>query len=140
MKSFLAVYWSQVNKIYIALDQDAIKQALDSTPPQLASDIIRNGIILTGGGAKSDAWRQIVADICGAPVEMLQQEEGAAFGAALQALAMLEERELTSLVKEHLDRDSTRCCEPDPSTVTFYDEAYFQYRQSVEQIASIYGN
>ena len=97
-------------------------------------------IILTGGGAKSDAWRQIVADICGAPVEMLQQEEGAAFGAALQALAMLEERELTSLVKEHLDRDSTRCCEPDPSTVTFYDEAYFQYRQSVEQIASIYGN
>ena len=97
-------------------------------------------IILTGGGAKSDAWRQIVADICDAPVEMHKQEEGAAFGAALQALAMLEETELTSLVKEHLDRDSTRCCEPDPSTVTFYDEAYFQYRQSVEQIASIYGN
>ena len=97
-------------------------------------------IILTGGGAKSDVWRQIVADICDAPVEMHKQEEGAAFGAALQALAMLEETELTSLVKEHLDRDSTRCCEPDPSTVTFYDEAYFQYRQSVEQIASIYGN
>ena len=97
-------------------------------------------IILTGGGAKSDVWRQIVADICDAPVEIHQQEEGAAFGAALQALAMLEETELTSLVKEHLDRDSTRCREPDPSTVTFYDEAYFQYRQSVEQIASIYGN
>tara|TARA_B100000886_G_scaffold210818_1_gene145937 strand:+ start:84 stop:668 length:585 start_codon:yes stop_codon:yes gene_type:complete len=97
-------------------------------------------IILTGGGAKSGVWRQIVADICDAPVGMYTQEEGAAFGAALQALAMLEETELTLLVKEHLDRDSTRCCEPDPSTVTFYDEAYFQYRQSVEQIASIYGN
>ena len=108
---------------------------------RLADNSVRaEKIILTGGGAKSDAWRQIVADICDAPVEMHKQEEGAAFGAALQALAMLEETELTSLVKEHLDRDSTRCCEPDPSTVTFYDEAYFRYRQSVEQIASIYGN
>ena len=81
-----------------------------------------------------------MADICDAPVEMHQQEEGAAFGAALQALAMLEETELTSLIKEHLDGDSTRCCEPDPSTVTFYDGAYFKYRQIVAQIISIYGN
>ena len=75
-----------------------------------------------------------------AQVEMRHQEEGAAFGPALRALAVLEETELTSLVKEHLDRDSNRCCEPDPSTVIFYDEAYFQQRQSVEQIASIYRN
>ncbi|MAI56282.1 MAG: hypothetical protein CMP93_03440 [Gammaproteobacteria bacterium] len=71
---------------------------------------------------------------------MSHQEEGAAFGAVLRALAMLEETEPTSLLKEHLDRDSNRCCKPDPSTVIFYDEAYFQYRQSVEQIASIYRN
>ena len=71
---------------------------------------------------------------------MSHQEEGAAFGAALRALAMLEETELTSFVKEHLDRDSNRCCERDPSTVIFYDEPYFQCRQSVEQIASIYRN
>tara|TARA_B100000886_G_C20051504_1_gene337939 strand:+ start:220 stop:507 length:288 start_codon:yes stop_codon:yes gene_type:complete len=95
---------------------------------------------LTGGGANSHVWRQIVADTCGAPVEMHQQEEEAAFGAALQALAMLEKTRLALLVKENLDRDSTRCCEPDPSTVTFYDEAYSQYRQIVEQITSIYGN
>ena len=75
-----------------------------------------------------------------AQVEMRHQEEGAAFGPALRALAVLEETELTSLVKEHLDRDSNRCCEPDPSTVIFYDEACFQHRQSVEQIASIYRN
>ena len=71
---------------------------------------------------------------------MHQQEEGIAFSAALRALAMLEETELTYLVKEHLDRDPNRCCESDPSTVIFYDEAYFQYRQSVGQIASIYRN
>ena len=30
---------------------DAIKGALDQTPPELSSDIIDRGIILTGGGA-----------------------------------------------------------------------------------------
>ena len=30
---------------------DAIKNTLEKTPPELASDIIENGIVLTGGGA-----------------------------------------------------------------------------------------
>jgi xylulokinase len=41
---------------------------------------------LTGGGARSAVWRQIVADIFQAPVVCLDKEEGAAYGAALQAL------------------------------------------------------
>jgi xylulokinase len=40
----------------------------------------------TGGGAKSAVWRQIVADVFNAPVVCLNQEEGAAYGAALQAM------------------------------------------------------
>ena len=42
-------------------------------------------IVLTGGGAASAVWRQIVADICNLPVTTLEHEEGACFGAALQA-------------------------------------------------------
>jgi len=30
---------------------DAVRTALEKTPPELASDIVDNGIILTGGGA-----------------------------------------------------------------------------------------
>ena len=30
---------------------DAIKQTLEKTPPELAADIMDNGIVLTGGGA-----------------------------------------------------------------------------------------
>ena len=30
---------------------EAVKNALESTPPELASDIVENGIVLTGGGA-----------------------------------------------------------------------------------------
>src|SRR6266516_4230274 len=40
----------------------------------------------TGGGANSKVWRQIMADIFNAEVVTLQVSEGAAYGAALQAL------------------------------------------------------
>jgi D-xylulose kinase len=40
----------------------------------------------TGGGAKSRTWRQVMADIFNAEVVTLKVAEGAAYGAALQAL------------------------------------------------------
>jgi xylulokinase len=40
----------------------------------------------TGGGAKSKAWRQIMADVFNAEVVTLKVAEGAAYGAALQAI------------------------------------------------------
>ena len=49
---------------------DAIKQALDSTPPQLASDIIRNGIILTGGGSLLDGLDIYIRNITNLPVNV----------------------------------------------------------------------
>ncbi|HUF04598.1 MAG TPA: xylulokinase [Aridibacter sp.] len=42
-------------------------------------------IRLGGGGAGSDLWRQIQADIYGRPVEIIEADEGAAFGAAILA-------------------------------------------------------
>ena len=42
-------------------------------------------IRLGGGGARSPLWRQIQADVYGHSVEILQAEEGAAYGAALLA-------------------------------------------------------
>lgn len=42
-------------------------------------------IRLGGGGARSALWRQIMADVFGMPVEILQAEEGAAYGAAILA-------------------------------------------------------
>ncbi len=40
---------------------------------------------LTGGGARSPVWRQIVADVLGVPIMGLAAEEGPAHGAALLA-------------------------------------------------------
>jgi len=47
-------------------------------------------IRLTGGGSKSALWRQICADIFRCRVVTLAEPEGAALGAAIQALACLE--------------------------------------------------
>ena len=98
-------------------------------------------IVLTGGGANSPTWRQVVADVCNAPVVMLKQEEGAAFGAALQALAMLEGAadELPALVLDHLERDPDRSVEPRSSAVSFYQDTYSRYQQAVDKVAELYG-
>ncbi len=41
---------------------------------------------LSGGGARSKFWRQLLADILGKPVVTLETQEGSAYGAALLAL------------------------------------------------------
>jgi xylulokinase len=98
-------------------------------------------ILLTGGGVGSPTWRQAVADICNAPVTVLEQNEGASFGAALQALSVLEqgdEIDLQALADQHLSRDEALCCEPKNSSVNFYNEAYRDYQSAVGAITSLY--
>jgi xylulokinase len=41
---------------------------------------------LTGGGARNRAWRRIAADVFDVEVVTLRVEEGAAYGAAIQAI------------------------------------------------------
>jgi xylulokinase len=41
---------------------------------------------VSGGGARSPLWRQVLADIFGKPVVVLETQEGSAYGAALLAL------------------------------------------------------
>jgi xylulokinase len=44
-----------------------------------------SGVRLGGGGAKSPLWRQIQADVYGHAAEIVEAEEGAAYGAAILA-------------------------------------------------------
>jgi xylulokinase len=50
-------------------------------------------IRVTGGGAKSAGWRQIMADIFGVPVVGMVEDEGAALGGALQAAWCIARRD-----------------------------------------------
>ena len=98
-------------------------------------------ICLTGGGAGSLTWRRVVSDVCNAPVTVLEQDEGASFGAALQALSVLNDCEpddFQQLVDQHLTRNETLCCEPKSSAVNFYNETFASYRQAVRTITPLY--
>ncbi len=99
-------------------------------------------IVLTGGGANSRVWRQIVADVCRLPVLRLAQDEGASFGAALQALWALQRqddpsREIGDVTREHIERRPDLACAPDETTSDRYAESYAAYRRAVADVAPL---
>jgi xylulokinase len=62
-------------------------------------------IRVTGGGARSAVWRQMMADIFGVPVVGMREDEGAALGAALQAAWCRGHREgKTHPLRHYTDR------------------------------------
>jgi xylulokinase len=102
-------------------------------------------IVLTGGGANSQVWQQIVADITGLSVRLLDQNEGAGFGAALQALWTLRRQSdsataIGDITDEHVDSTRSTTREPDPDKVSAYREAYANYQRVLKQIVPLYSN
>lgn len=100
-------------------------------------------IVLTGGGANSLAWRQIVADICQLPVARLAQDEGASFGAALQALWVLQhqddaDRGIGDVTREHIVQQPDLACTPDDTTYARYAEGYAAYRHAIAKVAPLF--
>jgi xylulokinase len=81
----------------------------------------------TGGGARSDLWRQLQADIYGTPIRRTVADEGPAYGAALLAGVAsgtyVDVEEATSVVS--LREEVT---EPDPERTKIYEEHYEVYR------------
>src|SRR6267154_110988 len=49
---------------------EAVKVALEATPPELAADIVDKGIVLTGGGALLASLDQVLRDETGLPVSI----------------------------------------------------------------------
>jgi xylulokinase len=82
-------------------------------------------IRLTGGGARSAAWRQLAADVFGVPVVAMVEDEGAALGGALQA-AWCDARErgdnasLPTLAARCVAVNPTTRCEPDKKRHALY--------------------
>jgi rod shape-determining protein MreB len=51
---------------------DAVKRTLDQTPPELAADIMDQGIVLAGGGALLQGFDQRLANETGMPIRIAQ--------------------------------------------------------------------
>ena len=97
-----------------------------------------NQIVLTGGGANSATWRQMVADIMDVAVSIPQQEEGAAFGAALQALALVSGEDIAEVSAEHFAVNNKLGCEPDPEGASLYAESYDKYQAAVNAVTPLF--
>jgi xylulokinase len=85
-------------------------------------------IRLGGGGARGVLWRQIQADVYATPVEILEVEEGAAYGAALLAGVGVGAWPSVEAACETAVRVAQRV-EPDPRCVAILDRRYEEYRR-----------
>jgi xylulokinase len=90
-------------------------------------------IRLVGGGSKSQAWRQLVADVMATPVTCTTEPEAAALGAALQAAwcAGRGSQSLAALCERCVQVDPATRCEPIPGHVEAYQAVYEGYRRHV---------
>ena len=93
---------------------------------------------MTGGGSKSAIWRQIIADLTGLEVRVPLVKEAAAFGAALQALAASEKKDLRLIAKEHIEFDNTKEAHPVSSRRCEYERAYRKWKSYMDTLGGLY--
>jgi xylulokinase len=85
-------------------------------------------IRLGGGGARSSLWRQIQADVYGMPVDLLEAEEGAAYGAALLAGVGVRVWQSVDTACETAVHVARRI-EPKQTNVELMNHRYEEYRK-----------
>ena len=92
---------------------------------------------VSGGGARSKLWRQILADVLNVPLVSVQTTEGAAYGAALLAgvgagaWPSVEEACAATIT-------TTPSAEPDPDGVEAYLEAYNRFKRLYPAVSPLY--
>jgi len=73
---------------------DAVREALESTPPELSADIVDKGIVLTGGGSLLRNLDVLLREETGLPVMLADDPISAVVlgsGRALDELSLLKE-------------------------------------------------
>jgi xylulokinase len=93
----------------------------------------------TGGGSKSAVWRQILADIFTADVVCQESEEGAALGAAIQAMwayrrSLGEKVEIEALCERFARLDESTRVSSRPDASAMYQRLQSLHDQLVSQL------
>lgn len=97
----------------------------------------------TGGGSKSPVWRQILADVFNAEVVCVRNEEGAAFGAALQAIwayrrSRGEMVRIEELTERYVTLDESTRAKPDPARVVLYQQMQTLHNKLVRDLTEAF--
>jgi xylulokinase len=110
-------------------------------------DLVLNGkpcssIRIIGGGSKSTAWRQLIADASGVTVTAPAEEEAGALGAAMQAMfvhgrTLGKEETYNDLAARCVHLDEKLTAQPDGTLRKGYDEAATRYRKALHEVYCI---
>ena len=131
--------------IYRAAMEGATYALRNGYDALLAAGLRFDAIRLTGGGSHSAAWRQMIADVFELSVEVPLQAEGAAFGAALQALWAHErangrDADLAAMAREHVLIAPGLSTRPDDKNVPAYRASYRQFLRHLDGAKSFYAS
>jgi xylulokinase len=94
-------------------------------------------ISVIGGGARSRAWRQLLADATGATIRVPTEDEAGALGAAMQALVGWKRSHGDTVSYQEIApvfvrEDEEKSCRPRPELKAKYDDARSRYRAQLE--------
>ena len=93
-----------------------------------------DGVWMAGGATRSVAWRQIVADVTGAPLGLAEEANWPARGAAMLAAAGWG---LPATQVEQMARRPVQKVRPDPEKRRRYDEGFAAYRGLLQQQVAV---
>ncbi len=95
--------------------------------------------VLCGGGAVSEVWQRVIANVLGVDIYLTETEQGPSMGGAL--LAMVACGEYAS-VYEAADATvkKTLAVQRDPALMQKYDRGYAAYKQLYPALKSLYQN
>lgn len=89
-------------------------------------------IVATGGGIKSALWAQILADVIGRPIDIVE-DPGSAVGAARLAQASDDPS-----VLNRLEPIVSRTVDPDQGRIALYEDAFLRYRETYRRVAPLF--
>lgn len=118
-----------------------ILQGLDLILEGRSPDVIN----VIGGGSRSRAWRQLLADATGATIQVPTEEEAGCLGAAIQAIVAYSHQtgavqDFVSVSSRFVHVDDAATCQPRAGMRGAYDQARSAYlhqlKSAYPQIAS----
>ena len=93
----------------------------------------RAGFVVTGGGARGDLWRQILADVMGASIRSPAEDELGLLGAA--RLGAHAAGALDAFAADTATNAAVAAREPAPRAMARMDSQYLSYRAAIDALA-----
>ena len=88
-----------------------------------------------GGGAKSDIWLQLKADVLNKQITKVKVTEAASLGAAMLAFAADQKKDIRTIIKEWVKIDKT--INPIAENSNFYNERFKKYKRLYKLLKEI---